>query len=370
MYDCIVVGGGVIGLSIAWRTSQLGLSTLICESGVKPQGASWAAAGMLAPVTEAAFGEDKLLDLNLKSAGLYPGFLEELSDSTGIDLRSTAGGTLFAALDRDESEALSRLYVFQKSLGLSAEWLDGPACRELEPALHPRVRAAILAPHDLSVDPRVLLDALAAAAGNAGCEIRFSSTVAAVHGHPSAGVTLEAGERLDSRGVVLSAGSWSGLIEGAPPEIRNALRPVKGQILRLQIPASEPRLLGHVVRTEDVYMVPRTSGEIAVGATVEERGYDTTLTAGAVLDLLRHADEAVPGIRELELVEASAGLRPGTPDNAPLLGPTSVKGVIAAAGHYRNGILLAPLTASAISGLLAKGDFPDDLAGFGCGRFS
>lgn len=368
-YDTIVVGGGVIGLCIAWRTSQLGLSTIVCERGTEPRGASWAAAGMLAPVTEATFGEDRLLRLNLESANLYPGFLQELSDSTGMSIESSVEGTLFAAVHRDQWEALARLYDFQRSVGLPAEWLDSAACRDLEPGLHPGTRAAIFAPRDVAVDPRRVLDALTIAVRRAGGEIRFSSAVGTVHAAPDGGVSLESGERLSSAAVVLSAGCWSGSIEGSPPELARALRPVKGQILRLQNPRSEPPLLNHVVRTEDVYMVPRATGELAVGATVEEKGFDTTLTAGAVVDLLKAAEQAAPGIREYELSEAVAGLRPGTPDNAPLLGKTSVDGVIAATGHFRNGVLLAPITASAIATLIAKGEAPDDIAGFECTRF-
>lgn len=369
-YDCIIVGGGAIGLTIAWRVSQLGLTSIVCEGGPESRGASRAAAGMLAPVTEATYGESDLLELNLASARLYPDFLVELSEAAGVDIRSTVKGTLFAALDADELRALERLYGFQRSSGLSAEWLGGEAARQMEPALHPRTRAAVYAPDDLAVDPRALLSALVTAVGRAGGEIRFASPVRSIDAHPDTGVTLLSGEKILSSAVVLAAGCWSGSIRGAPGEVETALRPVKGQILRLRDSGPQQRLLAHVVRTEEVYLVPRRSGEIAVGASVEEKGYDTTSTAGIVLDLLTAADRAVPGIRELELTEISAGLRPGTPDNGPLLGPTSLPEVIAATGHFRNGILLAPITGAAIASVIAQNKVPAEIAPFGPGRFS
>jgi len=368
-YDCIIIGAGIIGLSTAWRVAQLGLRVLVVDSAPR-LGASWVAAGMLAPVTEAAFGEENLLRLNLLSASLYPAFRDELEQATGMDLDSGVDGTLFVAVDRDQAESMKRLFEFQASLGLATEWLTASRCRELEPSLHPSAQAAILAADDKAADPRALLEALGKALAGCDCEVRYDSRVVSMAGGSSPSVKLGNGDRIQGGSIVLSAGCWSGTIAGVPEEVTKAIRPVKGQIVRLRSRSGEPRLLDHVIRTEDVYLVPRRSGEIAVGATVEEKGFDRGLTAGSILELLRAADEVVPGIREMDFAEASAGLRPGTPDNAPILGPTSVEGIIAATGHFRNGVLLAPVTASAIATLVVKGDTPPEIAGFSSARFA
>ncbi|MDQ4149694.1 MAG: glycine oxidase ThiO [Actinomycetota bacterium] len=352
------MGGGIIGLSIAWRAAQLGLSVTVLDKDARPAGASWVAAGMLAPVTEADFGEDALLGLNLEGARRWPDFTAELSESAGTDLNATEPGSLYVAVDRDQLEALRRLYDYQLSVGLTVSWLDSRSCRKLEPGLHPSTRGGILADGDAAVDPRKVIDALVTALKHASVPVSYGSRVASIRrGDPPAAV-LEDGEAVAGRCIVLAAGCWSTLIPGVADEIKDAVRPVKGQILRLRTSFSHPALR-RVVRNEEVYLVPRPNGELIVGATVEEKGFDTTLTAGAVFELLRAAGEVFPGVRELELVEASVGLRPGSRDNLPLIGPSGVPGVVVACGHYRNGILQAPVTADAIAHLLAKGELPE-----------
>jgi glycine oxidase len=369
--DTIVVGAGAIGLGIAWRTAQTGREVLVVDRDEPGQGASFHAAGMLAPITEATFGEDALLRLNLVSAAGYPAFLRELEAASGQQLASSAPGTLFVALDRDQLEALGRLHEFLADLGLEAAWLDGDRCRELEPALHPAVRGGVLAPEQ-EVDPRALTAALGAAVQAAGGTIRPKAEVSRllVRGGRIAGVELAGGEELEGATVVLAAGCWSGEIDGVPEEVAASIRPVKGQILRLRPRPGESLPVRHLIRTEDVYLVPRAGGELVVGATVEEQGFDTSLTGGGIYELLRAAIEAVPGVRELVLTEASAGLRPGSRDNAPLLGPAGPQGLLVATGHYRNGILLTPVTADAIASLIADGAVPDLIAPFLPGRFS
>lgn len=371
MNDTIIVGAGVIGLAIAWRAAQLGVPVVVVDRAEPTRGASWVAAGMLAPITEATFGEEDLLALNLESARRYPSFLAELSEVSGIDVSPASSGTLFVALDRDQLEALHRLHNFQTSLGLPAEWLSAGGCRSLEPALHPRVRGAVRVSEDRDVDPRELARALRRALERAGGMVRGSVEVAEIlfRGGRARGVRLADGTQMRAERVVVAAGCWSGTIRGVPPEVAAALRPVKGQILRLRPRQTEPPLTSHVIRTEDAYIVPRKGGGLVVGATVEERGFDMAVTAGAVFELLRAADEALPGIRELELVEAAAGLRPGTPDNAPLLGQTWIEGLIMASGHYRNGILLAPVTADSIAAVIAKGEPPPEIEPFDPIRF-
>jgi glycine oxidase len=337
-YDVVVVGGGVIGLSSAWRASQRGLSVLVVERDKPGAGASGVAAGMLAPVTEAEFGEQPLLELNLASAQAWPAFAAELAERSGLDTGYRASGALVAAADRDDGEELRRLYRFQQSLGLEVDWLGGRDARRLEPRLSPRVSGAIHAPGEAHVEPRAVVRALVAAFEHDGGEILVANATAVA---PDA-VTLTDGTRLAAGRVVVAAGCWTGEFAGAPP-----VRPVKGQILRLR--GGEP-LTERLVRTPRCYVVSRPNGEVVVGATVEERGFDTTVTAGGVHRLLEAAWEVLPDIEELELVETAARLRPATPDNVPVVEERD--GVIWATGHFRNGVLLAPVTARSVTEML------------------
>jgi len=347
--DLVVVGGGVIGLAVAWRVAQRGLRTVLLERGGIGSGASGVAAGMLAPSSEAVFGEQFLLALNLDSARRWPAFAAELGERSGLDPGYRRCGTLLAARDADAAVALERELAFRESLGLAVERLLPSRARDLEPALAPTVRAAAVAPDDHAVDPRRVLAALAAALRAAGGELREGTEVTGLDtsGDRATGVRLAGGERLAAGAVVVAAGAWSGSLAGLPDGARVPVRPVKGQLLRLRDRAG-PGLLERVLRTEDFYVVPRGDGGYVLGATVEERGFDEAVTAGGLHDLLRDAVEVVPGITELELEEARAGLRPGTPDNAPAIGPAELDGLHWATGHYRHGVLLAPLTADLV----------------------
>jgi glycine oxidase len=371
--DVVIVGGGVIGLAIAWRTAQAQLSVAVVDE--EPgRGASYAAAGMLAPVTEVHYGEEALLGLNLASARLYPAFVEELEAATGMTVGFRSSGTLFVAADDDDAAAIDDLFRFQRELGLPVQRIRRRQCRALEPLLAPRVRSGIVAGGDHQVDSRRLVDALLAVSGQLGVTVhRQHAASLRLDGNRAVGVTLADGEVLDAALVVLAAGCWSGGLPGVPPESRASVRPVKGQILRLR-GSGDPPLLTRTVRGlvhgASVYLVPRVDGEVIVGATVEERGFDSTVTAGAVYELLRDAAEIVPGVSELEMVEARAGLRPGSPDNAPLLGSTAVDGLVIATGHFRNGILLTPVTAIAVAELLVTGRAPELIAPFSPLRFA
>lgn len=360
-YDIIVIGAGAIGLTVAWRAREEGMSVAVLDREHHGAGASGVAAGMLAPVTEAAFGEEALARLNLSSANLFPSMLQDLKETTGEDLLDTGPGTLTVAIDKDRSAWLKRLHDLQVSLGLDAQLLDGDQCRELEPSLHPRIREAVLAQMDRQVDPRRLLDALVKASVGAGVDVMEGIGDARIVSSGSTPcVELTDGTALETSAVVIAAGAWSPSIKGAPEELRH-VRPVKGQLLRLRV--REPAFsIKHIIRSDEVYIVPRTTGEVVIGATVEEQGFDTAVTAGAVLELLRSADEILPGIRELELVDATAGSRPGTPDNLPMIGATSVAGVFAATGHYRNGILLSPITARLVLDAIAGNSGPAELS--------
>lgn len=360
--NVVVVGGGVIGLSVAWRAAGRGMTVTVFD----PQlggGASGVAAGMLAPVTEVHYGEEALLALNLESSRRYPGFVAELEDDSGLVTGYRASGTLTVARDADDLAAIDELVAYQQGLGLDVERLRSGELRRLEPALAPGVRGGALVAGDHQVDPRRLVLALGEGCRRRGVTLR-RERVAAVERHA---VLLAGGDRQPADAVVVAAGCWSGAIEGLAPEAV-VVRPVKGQILRLRDPAAQP-LVGHNLRGLDAYLVPRSDGEVVVGATVEEQGYDTTVTGGAVHELLRAALELVPDLGELTLVETAAGLRPGTPDNAPLLGASGVDSVVLAAGHHRNGILLAPVTADCVVDLLHSGRTPDVIAPFSPRRF-
>ena len=365
----IVVGAGIIGTSIAWRTAACGLSVMVVDPDAVSSGASSVAAGMLAPVTEAAYGEEDLLSLNLASARMMPKFLKDLAAATGDVIETHSDATLFLSIDRDQKEALSRLHAFQQRLRLETRMLSAEACRQLEPALTPAVKAGVLAEGDVAVDPRPLVATLEKACHAAGVLFDRGSAVSEVleSAGSARGVSLEDGRTIRASTVVIAAGCWSGTIKGVPHEL-SKIRPVKGQILRLVPAGGEAVPIRHVLRTSDVYIVPRPH-EVVVGATVEERGFDRSVTAGAVHELLEDAFQIVPALREMELQEASAGLRPTSPDNAPMIGWTSMKGVIAATGHFRSGILLAPITADAVATLISTGEVLRSIAPFSPGRF-
>jgi len=350
-HDAVIVGGGVIGLACAWRAAQRGLDVVVLERDRPGSGASNVAAGMLAPVGEASFGEERLLGLALESHALWPRFAAELATASGSEVGYLDLGALHVALDRDEAAELRRRFELMASLGLEASWLRPRACRELEPGLTSSCAAGLHAPHESAVDPRALVDALAGAIEAAGGRIEIGEAAAALtDGDRITGVRTADGAELLGEAVVLAAGSWSAAA-WLPAQARPPVRPVKGQILTLAGPASEP-LCARIVVSERVYIVPRADGRLIVGATVEEQGFDTRITAGGVHELLREAYRLLPEIGELELVEAIAGLRPATPDNLPLIGAGALDGLLLATGHFRNGILLAPLTAERIASLL------------------
>jgi glycine oxidase len=362
-YDAIVVGAGIVGLCSAWRAARRGASVLVLDRARPPAGATRVAAGMLAPVGELAFGEPELLEMSLAAAAAYPGFVAELEAATGMVTGYTSHGALHIALDRDEAAELRRVHDLQRSLGLGAEWLPPRRCRELEPGLTPSFNGGGHAPAEAAVDPRAMSAALLAALSAAGAELRTGVEVAAavLDGERLAGVRTAPGEELRAAAVVLATGAWAGESEWLPAFARPPVRPVKGQILELRaLDGAAP--CERIVASERVYLVPREDGRLIVGATVEERGFDTAVTAGGVHELLREAYRLLPDVAEMELVEAMAGLRPGTPDNLPLIGPGALDGLVLATGHHRNGILLAPLTGEAVAELLDRGEPPDSVA--------
>ncbi|HEV7804445.1 MAG TPA: glycine oxidase ThiO [Solirubrobacteraceae bacterium] len=367
--DVVVIGGGVIGLAVAWRAARRGASVCVLERGELGGGTSHVAAGMLAPVTEADPGELALLDLGLRSARMWPAFAAELAEASGVDPGLRRCGALVVARDRDEAEALDRELTLRRKLGLDVQRLLPSAARRLEPALTPTMRLALDVPGDHAADPRTTVIALAEASRRTGVDLYTHATAQRINldGAKISGVQLAGGAVVATEQVVVAAGAWSGAIAGLPAAARFPLRPVKGQIMRLRDPAG-PGLLTRIVRFEGGYLVPRGDGRYVLGATMEERGFDTSVTAGGLYELLRDAGELVPGIHELLVEETSAGLRPATPDNAPVLGRSSeIEGLSWATGHHRNGILLAPATAEIVAATLAGG--ADAPQAFSAARF-
>jgi glycine oxidase len=361
----VVVGAGIVGLACAWRIAQQGASVLIVDRDAPGAGASGVAAGMLAPVTEADFGERRLLELNLRAASLWPDFAKELESASDAGVGYLACGAVAAAADRDDVEELRRLHELQRSLSLGSEWLSGSECRRLEPSLSPRVPGGIHAPHEAHVDPSEALRALEVAAEREGAELAAGVAVTGLEPRHGALALKTSAGSLEAESVVVASGAWSGELDLAGAD-RLPVRPLKGQILRLR---GERSLTRRIVRTPRCYILDRGDGRVVIGATMEERGFDVRVTADGVYRLLEAAWEVVPDVGELELVDARAGLRPATPDNLPLVGSGSLEGLIVATGHGRNGVLQAPLSADAVAALVA-GDVADGVDGCEPGRFA
>ncbi len=363
--DAAVIGGGVIGLSVAWRAARAGLSVAVVDPD-PGSGSSHFAAGMIAPVGEAEYGEEAVVALNRNSAARYPSFIAELELDAGRSAGYRETGTLHVAIDIDEQTALERDFRYRQDLGLPVERLTSRQTRDVEPGLAPSIRGGMLVESDHQVDPRAMVATLLQACNRLGVQIHRSRASLLIEAGRVAGLGLDGGERLEASRVVLAAGCWSGAVPGVPDEDLPPVRPVKGQILRLR---GAPDMIVRTIRGGAVYILPRGDGRVVIGGTVEERGFDTSVTAGAVYELLREARALVPDVAELELVEASAGLRPGSPDNMPMVGDTTTPGLMVATGHYRNGYLLAPATADAVAGVLAGGRWPEAARPWSPSRF-
>jgi glycine oxidase len=356
--DVAVVGGGPAGLASAWRAAQRGVRVAVFDAG--EPGAWNVAAGMLAPVAEADHAEQALLALGLRAAAGFGAFADELADASGRDPGLRRSGTLVVARDRDDAEALDRMLAVRRGLGLQVERLRPSQARRAEPALAPTVRLALDLPDDHSVDPRRLVAALADAVDRAGGAVHSGAPVRGVHVEHDRvrGVVLRDGTRVAADTVLLAAGARTGQLDGLPPEAAVPVRPVKGQVVRLRDPRG-PGLVDRTIRTQDAYLVPRADGRYVLGATMEERGWDTAPTAGGVFELVRDISEVVPGIFELEVEELLAGLRPATPDNLPAVGSGALPGLVWATGHHRNGVLLSGLTGDLAVAALCGEPLPD-----------
>jgi glycine oxidase len=357
-----VIGAGLIGLATAFELRSRGASVIVLEAA--PQvatGATRVAAGMLAPVGELDFGEPALLEMNLASAAMYPDFVSAVESASGHDVSYRRDGALHVALDRDEAAELRRILDLQVGLGLESRWLGPGASRDLEPGLSPGLNGSVLVEGDGVVDPRALSAALVAALTGAGVELRTSAAAKGlvIENGRLAGVELSDGGTLRCGCAVAAGGAESGRSSWLPEADRPPVRPVKGQVVELRGDSEDP-LCRRILTSERVYVVPRPDGRVIIGATVEEMGYDTQVTAGGVHELLREAYRLVPEVAELGFVEVTAGLRPGTPDNLPVVGESaSTPGLVFATGHYRNGILLTPVTARTVADAVETGRAPE-----------
>jgi glycine oxidase len=363
-----IIGGGAIGLAIGWRLASAGLPVTVFDRGRAGGGASWAAAGMLAPVSEAEPEEETLIRLALAGHEVWPSFAEELTSKGGVPIDYWPCGGLHVALNRDEVERLRFLQDFLVRLRLEAKWIDGAEARSLSPHLSPNVKAALLSTSDHQVDNRKLVAALRAAFVAAGGLLQEHADVTALDlaAGRVAGV-IAAGRRHPADVVILAAGAWSGAIAALPAAHRPAVRPVKGQILSVRM---EAPLTSLILWREGRYLVPRRDGRLLIGATVEERGFDDRLTAGGLFQLLDQARELLPGIEELPIEEIWSGFRPASRDDAPILGPSTLPGLIYATGHHRHGILLTPITAAGIAEYVLRGTLPAALRPFAAERFA
>ncbi len=365
-----MIGGGLIGSATAWRLAQAGCDVALV-TGERAAAASRVAAGMLAPITEAAFTEQALLALNLASMERYPGFVAELEQASGLPAGLRATPTLSVACDADDTAQLAGYADFFARLGLPAERLTGRECRRFEPQLAPAVRSGLLVEGDWSIDNRLLWRALIEAGRRAGVrEVEGFAHGVLSQDHRVTGVQLADGRSIAAPHAVLANGAWARQLSGVPDL---PVRPVKGQILRLDPGRMPPPSLTvrAYVHGAEIYLVPRDSGrEVVVGATVEEQGFDGRVTAGGVYELLRDARAVLPITAEYALAETSVGWRPGTPDNAPILGGCDLAGLVLATGHHRNGVLLTPVTAELTSELVLTGVLDPVAAPFGLDRFA
>lgn len=364
----LIIGAGTIGLSIGWVLARDDTSVELFDRGTPGRGASWKAGGMLAPDAELQFEEPELHRLNRESLRRWPDFVNALEAVTDTDLGFRTEGTMTVAPDEDSAAAMERVCRFQKKVGADVERLSGAEARDREPFLAPHVAGAVYT-RDAQVDNRALVQALVEGVRANGGRIHPETLVDAVEpDRDRPAVVLASGERIEGRQVIVAAGAWSRQIEGLEAAIRPPVRPVRGQIIEME--STRAFDLRHVVRGPDAYLVPKADGRLLVGATSEEKGFERTVTGGGLYELLEGAIELVPGIRELPVREIGVGFRPGTRDNAPLLGPSGAPGILYATGHYRHGILLTPVTAQEIARLVQTGTVSEWLEPFLPTRFT
>ncbi len=369
-WDYLIVGAGVSGLSIGWQLARRGHHVAIVERDTAGAGASTDAAGMLAPIAEIKFAQENLTNLSFQSLELYPDFIKELESDSQISIDYRTHGTLLLGIDRDDAEALDHTYQYQRQLGLQIERLTPEAARELEPGLSPNIHSALFCANDHQIDARLLVKALASAFVRTGGTLIENSEVSEVlcENNQIRGVLTSAGCDISAHQVIIAAGAWTRSIRGLPTGVLPHIRPVKGQMLSIEL--GEPPLCSHVLRGPDAYLVPRSNGQLLIGSTMEDKGFDARMTAGAVFELLRGAWETLPGIYDSAILETWSGFRPVSLDGAPILGPSPViKNLWFALGYGRHGILLTPITAKLMTHALETQEIPAQMKPFLIDRF-
>ncbi len=364
MSEVHIVGGGVMGLGIAWRLARAGVRSTVYDAGEPGRGASWAAAGMLAPHAELQPEEEAQHRLGLRSQALWTSFSDELQADSGVDLLLDRTGTLLVAADRDEAEALERDLCWRDEAGVPYTRISAADARDLEPLLSPRIASAAHCPHDIQVSNRALLKALIQACDHSLITVRSHCAVDAIESADGLTLNLSNGESITAERVVLCAGAWSKAL--SPSGARAPIRPVKGQMLSLRTPGVTIR---HVIRGFEAYLIPKSDGTLVVGATSEDVGFDANVTGGGVYELLKAAGELLPAIWEYPLAHTWAGFRPASRDNGPLLGETEIRGLFYCTGHYRHGIQQAPVSVLSVTAELLGGEPVDEALPFTPTRF-
>ncbi len=366
--NTVIIGGGIIGLSVGWQLAKKGINVEILERDLAGRSASWAAAGMLAPQAEMGFEDIELFYLCRKSLDVYPKFVEELYNDSGIKVEVEKTGCILPAFDRDDAERLRRLYDFREKIGLPVVWLTGSEAREIEPFLSPRCTGAIWIEDDAQINNRKLLEALKIAFLKCGGKLFEEHTVENINisGGKVTGVHIH-GIDIKADNVIVAGGAWSKQIQGIPDNLLPPVRPVKGQIINLRL--NDSCRITKIVRAPDVYLLPKSDGRLILGASVEEMGFDVNPTAGEIFRLLERGWEAVPSIYDLTIESIDVGLRPGSRDHKPIVSDCEVVGLFFATGHYRNGILLTPITAYELSKWISTGKSSEVLKGFEISRF-
>jgi glycine oxidase len=363
-FDVAIAGGGLIGASIALELAQVGLRVAVFDRQQPGEGASWAAAGILSPAPENA-AMISAVNLGRASMTLYPGFAASVEEISGQPVGYRPKGTVEAFLSNDAQPKLSTIIALHHGLGLKAEPLSADDARELEPTLSTELQAAVLRPDEASVDNRALTKAVLIAAERAGVKIFAGRSVQAIHKSRQRceGLVVD-NEKIEAQWTVIAAGCHSAEIEGAAAYA--PVQPAKGQMIALRCKTVE---IERVLWSDHVYLVPRNDGRILAGATVEYVGFDKRVNAGGLQTILAGALELAPGLADAQIEETWAGLRPASVDHLPIIGPADLEGLLIASGHFRGGILLAPITARLIREWITTRNVSEDWSCFSPMRF-
>lgn len=355
MQSIAIIGGGIIGLSIGWQLARENMSVHIFDQRHVGKQASWAAAGMLSPYSEATYGNLNALKMGKQSLSLYPSFLKELNEDSRIVLPKESEGTLCVAMNRDDREWLHRQYTFKKKNGMPVYWLSGEEARQKEPLLSPRVNSGIWIPSERQINNHLLIEALKEAFVARGGTFSEKTKITGFlreNGNHALKIQAENGQSYFANIVINTTGTWANQIDPVLICQGMNIRPIKGQLLNLKMQSH--LLLKGTIRSPRIYLAPKQDGMVRVGATSEDQGFNEDMTAGATLELLKNAWEVIPAISEYKIEEINVGLRPMTANHMPYIGASYLKRIYHAIGHGRSGILLAPYTTYFIKKLITK----------------